>query len=209
MQLHIDLIIPLSPTILPNGEYRKDVLLIFRFPFYGERAAYSATRKRRKNFGFSCRKMSENAWIRPGIQNLFSERVNAIFFGGEFHSIEFEILSFFEPKPEYPPRHGVIIRATKIITRRRSELKVKNSHINWLKRGKTPIGKLWSVVLYLLFGEAYASFVVQLLSELKRHQIKYWIIFQAQFHTILQAILPGSKMITKHPKRAPLMKLSA
>ena len=61
MQLHIDLIIPLSPTILPNGEYRKDVLLIFRFPFYGERAAYSATRKRRKNFVFSCRKMSENA----------------------------------------------------------------------------------------------------------------------------------------------------
>lgn len=186
MQLHIDLIIPLSPTILPNGEYRKDVLLIFRFPFYGERAAYSATRKRRKNFGFSCRKMSENAWIRPGIQNLFSERVNAIFFGGEFHSIEFEILSFFEPKPEYPPRHGVIIRATKTITRRRSELKVKNSHKNWLKRGKTPIGKLWSVVLYLLFGEAYASFVVQLLSELKRHQINFGSFSRPNFTLFYQ-----------------------
>ena len=61
MQLHIDLIIPLSPTILPNDEYRKDVVLKFRFPFHGERVAYSASRKQRKNFGFSCRKMSENA----------------------------------------------------------------------------------------------------------------------------------------------------
>lgn len=192
MQLHIDLIIPLSPTILPNGEYRKDVLLIFRFPFYGERAAYSATRKRRKNFGFSCRKMSENAWIRPGIQNLFSERVNAIFFGGEFHSIEFEILSFFEPKPEYPPRHGVIIWATKIITRRRSELKVKNSQ-KLAEAGENTNRQVVIVVLYLLFGEAYASFVVQLLSELKRHQINFgsfsrpnFTLFYKQFSLALK-----------------------
>ena len=200
MQLHIDLIIPLSPTILPYGEYRKDVLLIFRFPFYGERAAYSATRKRRTNFGFSCRKMSENAWIRPGIQNLFSERVNAIFFSGEFHSIEFEILSFFEPKPEYPPRHGVIIRATKIITKQSYKLAEAGENTN----RQVVIGSFVPA-----FWRGLRKFCSPTIKRIKASPNQFWIVFQAQFHTILQAILPGSKMITKYPKRAPLMKLPA
>ena len=59
------------------------------------------------------------------------------------------------------------------------------------------------------FRRGLRKFCSPTIKRIKASPKQFWIIFQAQFHTTLQAILPGSKMVTKHPKQAPLMKLSA
>ena len=205
MQLHIDLIIPLSPTILPNGDYRKDVLLIFRFPFYGERAAYSATRKRRKNFVFSCRKMSEKAGyselvFRMGERHIFWRWVS--FYGVwdiEFLRTKTRVSATARSNHQSNENHHKASIRTKS----------KKQSYKLAEAGENTNRQVVIGSFVPAFWRGLRKFCSPTIKRIKASPNQFWIIFQAQFHTILQAILPGSKMITKHPKRAPLMKLPA